>query len=155
VDDVSAPGDLMHTIRRFDRTGLEILDPGECLRLLQSVPLGRLVFTQGGLPAVRLVNFSVDGDTIVFASDDGEKLRAAERGDVVAFEVDDIDLDRQLGWTVTSVGHLSVVPLEEAARLRRATQLRTWAPLREQRLIRLGTESLTGRRLHPWGAPDE
>ena len=141
----------MRTARRFDRTGLEILDPRECLRLLQSVPVGRLVFTQGGLPAVRLVNFSVDGDTIVFGSDDGEKFRAAERGDVVAFEVDEIDLDRHLGWTVTSVGHLSVVPVEEAGRLRRATPLRPWPPLHEQRLIRLGTESLTGRRLLPWG----
>jgi len=141
----------MHTVRRFDRTGLEILDPGECLRLLRSVPVGRLVFTQGGLPAVRLVNFSVDGDTIVFASDDGEKFRAAERGDVVAFEVDDIDLDHHLGWTVTSVGHLSVVPPEEAARLRRAGSPRPWAPLHDQRLIRLGAESLTGRRLRPWG----
>ena len=143
----------MQTVRRFDRTGLEILDPGECLRLLQSVPVGRLVFTQGGLPAVRLVDFSVDCDTIVFASDDGEKFRAAERGDVVAFEVDDVDLERHLAWTVTSVGHLSVVPTDEAARLRRVTPLRPWAPLPEQRLIRLGTESLSGRRLLPWGQP--
>ncbi len=141
----------METARRFDRTGLEILDPGECLKLLQSVPVGRLVFTQGGLPAVRLVNFTVDDDTIVFAADHGEKLRAAERGDVVAFEVDDIDLDRHLGWTVTAVGHLSVVPVEEAGRLRRTTPVRPWAPLHEQTLIRLGTEDLTGRRLLPWG----
>ncbi len=141
----------METVRRFDRTGLEILDPGECLKLLQSVPVGRLVFTQGGLPAIRLVNFSVDNETIVFAADDGEKVRAAERGDVVAFEVDDIDIDRHLGWTVTAVGHLSVVPTEEADRLRRTTPLRSWAPLHEQHLIRLGTESLTGRRLLPWG----
>jgi nitroimidazol reductase NimA-like FMN-containing flavoprotein (pyridoxamine 5'-phosphate oxidase superfamily) len=141
----------METARRFDQTGLEILDPDECLRLLQSVPVGRLVFTQGGLPAVRLVNFSVDADTIVFAADDGEKVQAAERGDVVAFEVDDIDLERHLGWTVTAVGHLSVVPVEEAARLRRFAPPRPWAPLHERRLIRLGAESLTGRRLLPWG----
>lgn len=139
----------MRTVRRFDRAGLEILGPGECLRLLRSVPVGRLVFTQGGLPAIQLVNFSIDRDTIVFAADDGEKLRAAERGDVVAFEVDDIDLDRHLGWTVTTVGHLSVVPLDEAARLPRTTPLRPGPPLSEQRLIRLDTESLTGRRLVP------
>lgn len=136
----------MRPVRRFDRAGLEILGPGECLRLLRSVPVGRLVFTQGGLPAIRLVNFSIDRDTILFASDDGENLRAAERGDVVAFEVDEVDLERHLGWTVTSVGHLSVVPLDEAARL--LTPLRP-PPLPAQRLIRLGTESLTGRRLRP------
>jgi nitroimidazol reductase NimA-like FMN-containing flavoprotein (pyridoxamine 5'-phosphate oxidase superfamily) len=137
----------MQPVRRFDPAGLEILDERECLRLLRSVAVGRLVFTQGGLPAVRLVNFCLDGDTIVFASGGGEKLRAAERGDVVAFEVDDIDVERHLGWTVTSVGHLSVVSPEEAAMLELAMQLHGWAPLRNRRLIRLGTESLTGRRL--------
>ncbi|MGW1342773.1 pyridoxamine 5'-phosphate oxidase family protein [Kribbella sp. NPDC002412] len=141
----------MDTLQQFDRAGLEILGPEECLRLLRSVPVGRLVFTQGGLPAVRLVNFSVDGETIVFASGDGEKFRAAERGDVIAFEVDEIDLDRHLGWTVTCVGHLSVVPVDEADRLRRVTPLRPWAPVRDQRLIRLGAEDLSGRRLLPWG----
>ncbi|MFI7065739.1 pyridoxamine 5'-phosphate oxidase family protein [Kribbella sp. NPDC050124] len=141
----------MHTTRQFDRTGLEILDPAECLRLLQSMPVGRLVFTQRGLPAIRLVNFSVDGDTIVFASDDGEKFRAAVRGDVVAFEVDDVDLDRHVGWTVTCIGHLSVVPADEAARLRRVTPLRPWAPLHERRMVRLRAEELSGRRLLPWG----
>jgi len=136
----------MRTGRLFDRAGLEILDPGECLRLLRSVAVGRLVFTQGGLPAIQLIHFSIDRDTIVFASDDADRVRAAERGDVVAFEVDEIDLDRHFGWTVTSVGHLSVVPLEEAGRV---TTLRPWPSLSERRLIRIGTESLTGRRLVP------
>lgn len=140
----------MTTLDHFDTSGLEILKRAECLRLLGSVPLGRLVYTYGGLPVVRLVNFVVDGDTVVFASADGDKLRAAERGDVVAFEADAVDLDRHLGWTVTSVGHLSVVPSEEAERLARQVRLRPWAPIQQPRLIRLGVESVTGRRLRPW-----
>ena len=141
----------MNSARRFDHAGLEILEPQECLQLLRSVPLGRLVFTQGGLPAVRLVNFCIDGDTIVFASDDGEKYQAAERGDVVAFEVDEIDPERHLGWTVTSVGRLSVVAPDDAASLEQLMPLHSWAPLRNRQLIRIGTESLTGRRLLAWG----
>ena len=140
----------MDAMPRFDPSGFEILDEFECLRLLGSVPLGRLVFTLGGMPAVRLVNFAVDDDTIVFASDEGEKYRAAERGDVAAFEADDVAVERHLGWTVTAVGHLSVVPPDEATALKRTLPLHTWAPLRKQQLIRLGTESLTGRRLQPW-----
>ncbi|MEU4605419.1 pyridoxamine 5'-phosphate oxidase family protein [Kribbella sp. NPDC023972] len=140
----------MKTLDRLDTSGLEILTRAECLHLLGSVPLGRLVYTAGGLPVVRLVNFAVDGDTLVFASADGEKLRAAERGDIVAFEADTVDLERQLGWTVTSVGHLSVVPADEAEQLARQIRLRSWAPLPSPRLIRLGIESVTGRRLLPW-----
>ncbi|HEY0616728.1 MAG TPA: pyridoxamine 5'-phosphate oxidase family protein [Kribbella sp.] len=137
--------------RRFDHTGLQILGNAECLKLLSSLPLGRLVFTRGGLPAIRLVNFVVDGDTIIFATTDGDKYRAAERGDVVAFEVDAVDVDRHLGWTVTAAGHLSVVDPDEADSLRRVRPLRPWAPRHDSYLIRLGIESLEGRQLLAWG----
>ncbi|HEY0689060.1 MAG TPA: pyridoxamine 5'-phosphate oxidase family protein [Kribbella sp.] len=133
--------------RRFDEAGLEILSEAECHKLLGSVPVGRLVFTQSALPAVRLVNFIVDNMTIVFPASDGDKYRAAERGDVVGFEVDEIDLDRHLGWTVTAVGHLSVVEPNEEADLQHILPLRPWAAQGDHHLIRLGIESLEGRRL--------
>ena len=116
---------------RFDHSGLQILDDGESLELLSSVPIGRLVFTMGGLPAVRLVNFVLDGDSLIFATADGDKYRAAERGDVVAFEVDAVDEDRHLGWTVTAAGHLSVIDPDEAESLRHGLALRPWAPQHE------------------------
>jgi nitroimidazol reductase NimA-like FMN-containing flavoprotein (pyridoxamine 5'-phosphate oxidase superfamily) len=141
---------MTSTPRRFDHTGMQILDDTESLELLSSVPIGRLVFTMGGLPAVRLVNFVLDGDTLIFSTADGDKYRAAERGDVVAFEVDTVDPDRHLGWTVTAVGHLSVIDPEEAESLRHDLLLRPWAPNRSTYLIRLGIESLEGRRLLPW-----
>jgi nitroimidazol reductase NimA-like FMN-containing flavoprotein (pyridoxamine 5'-phosphate oxidase superfamily) len=141
----------MSSPRQFDRTGREVLDTDECLKRLRSVPIGRLVFTLGGLPAIRLVNFLVDGDTIVFPAGPGDKYRAAERGDVVAFEVDETDPDRHLGWTVTVIGHLCVVSQDEAAHLRRTLPLRPWAPDRDQYFVRLGIESTSGRRLLPWG----
>ncbi|TDU83807.1 nitroimidazol reductase NimA-like FMN-containing flavoprotein (pyridoxamine 5'-phosphate oxidase superfamily) [Kribbella voronezhensis] len=136
--------------RRFDHTGLQILDDDECLKLLSSVPVGRLVFTLGGLPAVRLVNFYVDERTVIFATADGDKYRAAQRGDVVAFEVDTVDPDRHLGWTVTATGHLSVVDPEEVAVLERTRPIRAWAPNRDRHLIRLAIEVLEGRRLVAW-----
>lgn len=136
--------------RRFDHTGLQILADEECLRLLASVPIGRLVFTRGGLPAIRLVNFVVDGDTIVFATADGDKFRAAQRGDVVAFEVDTVDEDRHLGWTVTAAGHLSAVDADEAESLRHRLPLRPWAPNHDTYLIRLAIEKLEGRQLLAW-----
>jgi hypothetical protein len=93
----------------------------------------------------------VDDDTIVFNTREGDKFRAAERGDVVAFEADDVDLDRHVGWTVTAIGHLSVVPPEEAAALRRTLPLHSWLPMDDPHAVRLGVESVHGRRLVPWG----
>jgi hypothetical protein len=142
----------MSTQRQFDHSRLEIVNPAECLRLLRSAPVGRLVYTYGGLPAVRLVNFVVDDDTIVFSTGPGDKLRAAERGDVVAFEADDVNLERHTGWTVTAIGHLSVVTPDDVTALRRSLPLHSWLPLDDPHIVRLGIESVHGRRLVPWGS---
>src|SRR6266511_1910902 len=91
--------------RDFGPEGLEALEPAECLRLLGTVPVGRLVFHEAGLPAVRLVNFVVDEGSVLFRTKAGQKYAAALRGDVVAFEADEYDSERHLGWTVTAVGH--------------------------------------------------
>ena len=137
--------------QQFDHSRLQIVSRADCLDLLESVPLGRLVYTYGGLPAVRLVNFVLDDDTIVFSTGTGDKFRAAERGDVVAFEADDVDTERHLGWTVTAIGHLSVVSPEETAELRQTLPLHSWLPMDDPQLVRLGIESVHGRRLVPWG----
>jgi uncharacterized protein len=137
--------------RRFDHAGLQILEDDECLKLLSSVPVGRLVFTLGGLPVIRLVNFFVDDRTVIFATADGDKYRAAERGDVVAFEVDEVDPERHLGWTVTATGRLSVVDPDEAAIIERTRPIRPWAPNQDRNHIRLAIEVLEGRRLVAWG----
>ncbi len=140
----------MTAAERLENPQLRAVSPAECLKLLTSVPLGRLVYTQGGLPAVRLVNFHLDDDTIVFGTGPGEKFRAAERGDVVAFEADDVDFELHVGWTVTAIGHLSVVTNDEAASLRRRLPLHSWLPMSDPHLIRLGIEAVHGRRLVPW-----
>jgi pyridoxamine 5'-phosphate oxidase-like protein len=136
--------------RHFDHAGLQVLAADECLKLLSSVPVGRLVFTLGGLPAVRLVNFFVDDRTVIFATADGDKYRAAQREDVVAFEVDEVDVDRHLGWTVTATGRLSVVDPAEAALVEHTRPIGSWAPNRDAHLIRLTIEVLEGRRLLAW-----
>ncbi|WP_432877251.1 pyridoxamine 5'-phosphate oxidase family protein [Kribbella sp. CA-245084] len=141
----------MTTQQRIAGSRLQIVSPADCLRLLGSVPLGRLVYTYAGLPAVRLVNFVLDDDTIVFSTGAGDKFRAAERGDVVAFEADDVDMERHMGWTITAIGHLSVVTAEESAELRRRLPLHSWLPMDDPQFVRLGIETVHGRRLVPWG----
>ena len=79
------------------------------MRLMGSVPVGRIVYTRQALPAVELVNFAlVDGDIVIRTSAEG-KLAAATRGAVVAFEADSVDLAGQAGWSVTIVGQARAV----------------------------------------------
>ena len=54
---------------------LEELDREECLRLLRSHVMGRLAVALPARAPVVPVNYAVDGETIVFRSDPGDKLR--------------------------------------------------------------------------------
>lgn len=130
---------------RADDPLMEILGEAECLRLLATVPIGRLVITRGGLPAVRLVQFVVDSDTVILATADHDSRRAAERGDVVAFQVDEVDPVRHTGWSVTAAGHLSVPDPQDALLLRQTLPVR--ALRTDRQLICLAIENLEGRRV--------
>jgi nitroimidazol reductase NimA-like FMN-containing flavoprotein (pyridoxamine 5'-phosphate oxidase superfamily) len=137
---------------RFDAHGLEILDTRDCLRLLGSVPLGRVVFTDRALPAIQPVNFVLDGDDVIIRASTGSKLGMAMRGAIVAFEADEFDPANRTGWSVTLVGRARLVDDPgEIARLSRL-RLRPWTPGPCDRFIRISGKDLAGRRLHPVSA---
>ena len=139
----------------FDSSGLEILDRDECLRLLASVPVGRIVFTHRALPAVQPVNFIVDGEAIIIRTIPGSKMHGATQDTVVAFEADEINIDEHSGWSVTVVGHASVVEDPDERRRLDALPLRPWAPGERDHFLRIPVDMVTGRRLHAGGArPD-
>ena len=132
-----------------DGNGLEILDRHECLALLGSVPLGRVVFTERALPAVQPVDFALDHDCVIIRIARGSKLAAAMRGAVVAFEADDFDGASRTGWSVTVVGQATTVrDPGEAARLSRLP-LWPWAPSRCDQFVRIPSQHVTGRRISP------
>ena len=130
-----------------DGSALQRLSRDGCLTLMASVPVGRIIYTQRALPAVELVNFALDEGDIVIRTDGSSKLAAATRGAVVAFEVDQMDLAGQAGWSVTAVGPSSeVTDPVELVRLR-AIGLKSWAPGTRDHFIRISPVMLNGRRL--------
>ncbi len=125
---------------------LEVLSRDESLRLLASVPVGRIVYTSGALPAVQPVNFVLDDGAIVIRTGAGSKLTAALRNGVVAFEADVIDADTRSGWSVTITGRVrEVTEATEVARLRDV--VRPWAPGAKGHILKIATEVVTGRRI--------
>jgi uncharacterized protein len=137
---------MLHLMNTDDMV-LERLSRGECLRLMGSVPVGRIVYTRQALPAVELVNFMMDEGDIVFRTDSGGKLVAATDGAVVAFEADSVDTAALAGWSVTVIGcSRAVTSLEEIRRLER-TGLVPWAPGRRGHFIRIPPTMVNGRRL--------
>lgn len=109
-----------------DHAGLEILPFDMCLRLLATVPVGRVSFLADGEIVVLPVNHVMDDQDPVFRTARGSKLSAAEGQNLVAFEADEYDERTQTGWSVLVSGRAEAV-YEEAE---------------TQRLDRLG--------LHPW-----
>jgi nitroimidazol reductase NimA-like FMN-containing flavoprotein (pyridoxamine 5'-phosphate oxidase superfamily) len=136
------------------RPELEVLDRQQCLDLLRTVRVGRLVFTENALPAVQPVNFRLHRDEIIIRVAGGAKLRAATGNTVVAFEADELDPDLRAGWSVTVVGHAQLIfDLDELVELS-GVWLRPWVAGRRDHFIRIRTEQVTGRRLPQAGLPE-
>ena len=82
---------------------LQPLTRDECLELLSGRSLGRVAFTERALPAIRPVNYALVGHQVVLRTRPDGLGRRLD-GQVVAFEVDDIDSERGTGWSVVLTG---------------------------------------------------
>jgi hypothetical protein len=134
-----------------DGSALRQLSRDECLALMASVPVGRIIYTRRALPAVELVNFALYHGDIVIRTDPSGKLAAAARGAVVAFEADHLDIVNQAGWSVTAIGQArEVTDVGEIARLREI-DLRSWAPGERDHFICITPQLINGRYLRAAG----
>jgi nitroimidazol reductase NimA-like FMN-containing flavoprotein (pyridoxamine 5'-phosphate oxidase superfamily) len=134
-----------------DRNGLEVLSREECLALLETVPVGRIVVTISALPVILPVHFSVVDGTVVIRTSPGTKLATATRNTVVAFEADSVDAQGEVGWSVAVTGTAASVsdPVERQALMR--LPLPEWAGGADSHFIRITPVVVSGRRL-PAGA---
>jgi Pyridoxamine 5'-phosphate oxidase len=128
---------------------LDELSPQECMSLLGSVSLGRIVFTARALPAIRPVCHLVDGDNVIIRTDRNAAITSELKADasaVVAYEADVIDMAEHLGWSVIVVGVARrVIDPDEAAIYRRG--LRTWVSGAKDQVIAIHADMVTGFRL--------
>jgi len=130
-----------------DHAGLEPLPRGACLRLLESVPVGRVSFYTDGEVVTLPVNHVVDGQDMVFRTNRGSKLSAAARQDHVAFEADDYDPRTRTGWSVLVKGRAEVV--HEDSEIQRLSHLGLypWVTAVDRPFwIRIRPTSVTGRQ---------
>jgi uncharacterized protein len=95
-----------------DHAGLDILPFDECMRLLASVPVGRVGFVADGEVVVLPVNHVVDGQDVIFRTAYGSKVSAAEGQDLAAFEADHYNEQTRSGWSVLVNGRAEVIEAE-------------------------------------------
>ncbi len=131
----------------LDHAGLETLGLGPCLKLLASVPVGRIGFIADGEIQVLPVNHIVDGQDVVFRTTHGSKLSAAQGNDPVTFEADAYDERTHSGWSVVVTGRAE--PIYHEAEIARLSQrgLLPWVTTVDRPFwIRIRPNAVTGRR---------
>ena len=135
---------------------IENLDRETCLGLLTTVSIGRVGWATPQAHAMILpVNFvldrDIDGESIVFSTSEGDKLAAVREDRVITFEVDDVELAVQAGWSVLVMGRAEVIT--DPAQVHRIEQLHLapWVCLPGRVFVRIPVTEVTGRRLplHP------
>jgi uncharacterized protein len=131
------------------RSGLERLTREQCVALLETQEVGRLVAVDKGRPLIFPVNYALDGEAPVFRTAPGLKLWASTTAPV-AFEVDDLDRNGQTGWSVIVQG----VAHEVTAFDRSDVQARVyglpvhpWAGGDKSTFVRIVPRFITGRRI--------
>jgi uncharacterized protein len=130
-----------------DQTWLEHLSPNECWRLLAATPVGRIGVLNDSAPEIYPVNHVVDGDTVVFRTDPGSKLRALLRSPAVCYQADAVNPADATGWSVLIKGR--AVELHDPRDLQRAAarRLRYWGLGDKPHWIRIVPDEITGRRI--------
>lgn len=134
---------------------LQVLDRAECLRLLATVGVGRVVVPVGpsARPVIRPIHFAFDkvSQSVVFRSAQGGKLYALMHSGRATFEADEVDASARNGWSVIIEG--ATEPVTDAMELRRLERLQVpgWVGGPEARWMRIRARTVSGRRLT---APD-
>jgi uncharacterized protein len=135
-----------------DHAGLEILPFDVCLRLLASVPVGRVGFFADGEVVILPVNHVVDGQDPVFCTARGSKLSAAEGQNLVTFEADEYDEQTRSGWSVVVTGRAEMVYSEAEAERLSQLGLHPWViAVQRPFWIRIRATSVTGRQIPQGG----
>jgi nitroimidazol reductase NimA-like FMN-containing flavoprotein (pyridoxamine 5'-phosphate oxidase superfamily) len=135
---------------------LEELSLEECEALLAAHNFGRLAVAVEGRPVVFPVNYEYAGGRIVIRTDPGVKLDAATLASV-AFEIDEVDVEKRTGWSVVVQGFSQDVTdaIDPVSELLKAVPVDPWVPGDRSHWIRIEPRYVSGRRLGEPAEPGE
>jgi hypothetical protein len=126
---------------------LVALGTTECLRLLASHEVGRIVYTDGGLPAVTPVNYAYDGSRVFLRTSETSRLAGKAPRTIVAFEVDDVDRSARRGWSVVVTGPCEAVTDEAELAHIDTLGLAPWASGEHKVVLAITTTIVTGYQI--------
>jgi nitroimidazol reductase NimA-like FMN-containing flavoprotein (pyridoxamine 5'-phosphate oxidase superfamily) len=129
----------------IDQRGSEILGRPECLRLLAAAAkedhVGRLAVTDGRSPLVVPLNFVFQDGGVLVRIGPG-RISEMVPGALVAFEVDRVETDRGMAWSVLIRGLASMALPGDGA------IPEPWVPEPGHMVLLIRPDVVTGRRFH-------
>jgi nitroimidazol reductase NimA-like FMN-containing flavoprotein (pyridoxamine 5'-phosphate oxidase superfamily) len=128
---------------------LEALSDEECRSMLGRATVGRIAFVVDGVPVILLVNYRLVSDELglwilLRTRADNAIDRAPER---VAFEIDGIDDEHHLGWSVLVAGVLHHLDHNEVELMRKRFDPKPWPRGHATAWLAIKPRSISGRRL--------
>lgn len=121
-----------------------ILSQSECLALLSSVSLGRLVTSADGQAEIFPVNFVVHRRGVLFRTAQGTKLVSTVVNQNVLFEAD--HHDETEGWSVIVKGLARLLRSDDDIAAAEESGLRSWTAPAKQHFVWIQPLAITGRR---------
>lgn len=137
----------MTTARDWYPGRLRELPKSECLELVATRSVGRVAFCTPDGPIVLPVNYTLDGDEVVFRTAPHNIIARNVKDRPTTFEVDEIDDFTQSGWSVLIQGTGEFVDsVEDLSDDARPTP---WAEGIRTLFIKVVPRQVSGRRLFP------
>jgi nitroimidazol reductase NimA-like FMN-containing flavoprotein (pyridoxamine 5'-phosphate oxidase superfamily) len=146
----SGTGPLMADLTK---SNLESLSEAECWELISAGGIGRIGYSGRYGPMIQPVNYEVLDQAIVFRTAEhstmGEDLRTgiAHAEYLVAFEIDDYDMDAHAGWSVLIQGDAHYVESEAEKAAAMQTGVEAWVAGERNLFLRIIPAHVTGRRV--------
>lgn len=126
---------------------IAVLDSASCWQLLAQEEVGRLAVAVEAHPDIFPINYSVDGESIVFRTAEGTKLASVVIGPAVAFEIDGFDPSAGDAWSVVIKGRAEEVDVFDMPD-DDAFPVFPWSATAKARFVRVVPEDVSGRRFH-------
>lgn len=114
----------------------------ECLELLASRQVGRVIFNDDDGPLALPVNYVLQDEGVVIATSPTTSLARCVPGRAVSFEVDDVDEFNETGWSVLVRG---LAPAMDVHLLDADDRPITWVEGDRNLLIRIPCSQVSGR----------
>ena len=109
---------------------------------------GRLAVEIGKHPDIFPVNHVIEKRKIVFRTDPGTKLAAAVLGTGVAYEVDHVDAESGVAWSVVVKGQAREYHTVDALIHAEDLPLFPWETGGKHRYVAITADEISGRRFH-------